>query len=864
VTLRAWVALAARESRGSAGRLAFFAACLAVGVAAVVAVDSLARALDAGIRGRARTLLAADLAVSSRRPLPPPLLAAADAVAGARRAEVRELPSVVSVPRPGGAGDAPGPSLLCELKAVGAGYPFYGELAVDPARPLAELLGDDRVLVGPELLFRLGVRPGDALRVGDAVLTIAGVVSSEPDRLEVSFTLGPRVLLSLAALDRTGLTATGSRVRYRLLVRLPGVPGAEETRRAAAALRAALPEPELAEVQTFVEAQPALRRGLERAERFLALVALLSLLIGGIGVAQAVRAWLAGRLDAIAVLRAVGVRPREALALYLGQTAALALAGSALGAVAGALAARAVPGLLAGVLPVAVEVGWRPAAMARGVALGVAVALLFALRPLADMLRVPPVRVLRREAEPVPVRRNVAALLAATLLVGVAAAAAVQSGSATRGALFALGLAAAAGALALASRVAVRAVARVPRDFGSVALRHGLAALARPGAGTLGAVVALGLGVLTVLGMYLVQQRLSAQLDAELPDRAPTVFVIDIQPDQWDGVRSELQRAGAADVDSVEVVMARLRAIRGVPVAELAAARRDGERDGGRDGGRGGGRGGDRRWVLTREQRLTSLATLPEGNVVVAGALWSDPGRPEISIEREYAADLGVGVGDAVTFDVQGVPLELAVTSLRSVEWQRFSINFFLVVEPGVLAGAPRSRLAAARVARDAEGPLQDRLAAAFPNVTVLRLREVLEKVVAVLEQVGLGVRVLGGFTVLAGIAILAGAVSAGAVRRSREVAICKALGMTRAQVAAAFAVEYALVGGVAGVVGAAGGVVMAALITHVGLEIRWAWSPGAVVAAVVIAVALSVVAGLAASLRALAAPPLAVLRHSD
>jgi putative ABC transport system permease protein len=498
--------------------------------------------------------------------------------------------------------------------------------------------------------------------------------------------------------------------------------------------------------------------------------------------------------------------------------------------------------------------------MARGVALGIGVALLFALRPLADVLRVPPVRVLRRDAEPVPVRRGVAALLGAVLLAGVAAAAALQSGSATRGALFALGLAAAAGALALASRVTVRAVARVPRDLGSVALRHGLAALARPGAGTLGAVVALGLGVLTVLGMYIVQQRLSAQLDAELPARAPTVFVVDIQPDQWDGVRSELARAGAEDVDSVEVVMARLRAIRGVPVAELAAARRAGDGS----GERGGGRGGDRRWVLTREQRLTSLATLPEDNVVVAGALWSDPARPEISIEREYAADLGVGVGDTVAFDVQGVPLELVVTSLRAVEWQRFSINFFLVVEPGVLEAAPRFRLAAARVPRDAEGPLQDRLAAGFPNVTVLRLREVLEKVVAVLEQVGLGVRVLGGFTVLAGIAILAGAVSAGAVRRSREVAICKALGMTRAQVAAAFAVEYALVGGVAGVVGAAGGVVMAALITRLGLEIPWAWHPAAVAAAVVIAVALSVLAGLVASARALAVPPLVVLRQSD
>ena len=852
MTARSWLALAVRESRGSAGRLAFFAACLAVGVAAVVAVDGLARAIDAGIRAQARTLLAADIAVSSRRPIPAALLAAADALPGARRAEVCELPSVVSVPAAGGDAAEPGASLLCELKAVAPGYPFYGALVTEPARPLAELLGDDRVLVGPELLARLGVRVGDALRIGDAVFTIAGAITVEPDRLEMSFTLGPRVMLSLAGLDRSGLAGLGSRVRYRLLVRLAGVAPAAAAQHAAAALRAAIPDPELVEVQTYVEAQPSLRRGLERAERFLALVALLSLLIGGIGVAQAVRAWLAGRLDAIAVLRALGVRPREALALYLAQTAALAAAGSAIGALAGALVARAVPGLLAGLLPVEVEVGWQPAAMARGVALGIGVALLFALRPLADVLRVPPVRVLRRDAEPVPVRRGVAAALLLALLGGIAFTAAVQSGSAVRGALFALGLAAAAAVLTLGAWAVVRVVGRAPRDLGAVALRHGIAALARPGAGTLGAVVALGLGVLTVLGMYLVQQRLSAQLDAELPARAPTVFLIDIQPDQWGGVQEALAGAAAEDVDSVEVVMARLRSIRGVPVSRLAAARREREGESGR------------RWVLTREQRLTSLATLPADNVIVAGALWSDPDRPEISIEQEYAADLGVGVGDTLTFDVQGVALELVVSSIRTVEWRRFSINFFLVVEPGVLDAAPRFRLAAARVAKDAEAPLQDRLAAAYPNVTVLRLREVLEKVVAVLEQVGLGVRLLGAFTVLAGIAILAGAVSAGAVRRGREVALYKTLGMTRAQVAAAFAVEYALLGGVAGVIGTAGGVVMAALVTRLGFEIPWAWDPGAYATAVAVAVVLTVVAGLAASARALAVRPLAVLRQSE
>ncbi|HSL18412.1 MAG TPA: FtsX-like permease family protein [Methylomirabilota bacterium] len=841
-----WLAISLRELRGSAGRIAFFAACLAVGVAAVVAVAGLSTALDSAIRAQARQLLAADLAVESRRPIPQAVLDAVAALPRARWAEVRELPSVVSVP----AADGPGGSLLAELKAVGEGYPFYGSVEVEPARPLGELLADDRVLVGPELLTRLDLAVGGGLVIGGERFTIAGVVISEPDRVGMSFTLGPRILLSPGGLDRTGLVAVGSRVEHRLLLGLPGDPEPERVAAAAELVRAAIAEPEFVELQTAAEAQPALRRGLDRVERFLGLVALLSLLIGGIGVAQAVRAWLAGRLDAIAALRALGVRPREVFGLYLGQTVVLALLGSVVGAVAGALVARAAPALVAGLLPVEVAVGWQPAAMARGVALGLGVALLFALRPLVDAMRVPPIRVLRRDAEPLPVSRAAAAALALALVAGIGATAAVQSGSLLRGAQFAGGLVAVAAVLAGSAWLVVWLVGRAPREHGPLTLRHGLAALARPGAGTIGAVVALGLGVVTVLGMFLVQERLSAQLDAELPLDAPTVFLVDIQPDQWPGVEAALRDAGARGLDSVEVVMARLAAIDGVPVAELVGDAAAGDRD--------------RRWVLTREQRLTSLETLPDDNVVVEGALWSHPDRAEVSVERDFAADLGVGVGDTLTFDVQGVPLELLVSSLRTVEWESFAINFFLVVEPGVLERAPRFRIAAARLDAAAELPLQDRLAAAFPNVTVLRLREVLDKVVAVLEQLGNGVRILGAFTVLAGIAILGGAVSATTARRGRQAALFKTLGMTRSQVVAVFAVEYALVGVVAGVLGVVGAIAMSWAVVSYGFELPWAWRLDAAAASLAVTVLLSVAAGLAASVRALAVRPLAVLRRAE
>jgi putative ABC transport system permease protein len=446
---------------------------------------------------------------------------------------------------------------------------------------------------------------------------------------------------------------------------------------------------------------------------------------------------------------------------------------------------------------------------------------------------------------------------------GVWATAAVQSGSAARGAWFVLGALGVTLLLALAARGVTRAAAhlraRQGGDGGAPGrfwLRHGLAALGRPGAGTQAAVVALGLGVLVVTGLWLVERRLTSELEGNLPEEAPSVFLIDIQPDQWGPLQEILREVGATGIDSVPVVMARLSAIDGVPVSELTDASYGRERveDVGED---------DRRWALTREQRLTYLDELPEDNRVVAGALWSEPGVAEVSVEEEFAGDLGVGVGSTLAFDLQGVPVELAVTSLRSVDWSTFGINFFLVVEPGVLEAAPQHRIAAVRLPPEAELRMQDRVVAAFPNVTVLRIREILEKVVAVIRAIAGGVRFVGTFTVLAGVAILGGAVAAGAARRRREVALLKALGTTRGGVVGIYAVEYALVGLVAGAIGSAGGAVLSWAVLTRGMEVDWAFDPVPLLAGVVGGAVVAVAAGLTASARALQSRPIDALRSA-
>jgi putative ABC transport system permease protein len=840
-----------RESRGARGRLAFFVACLSVGVAAVVAVAGMSASLDEGIRTEARQLLAADLAVEGNRPLPPGLDLAKAGLGEAQRTDIQETVTVVTGPptAPG----RPGKSQLVELKVVRGDYPFYGKLELQPKKPLRELLRPGTTVVAAELLSRLGLRPGDTLRIGGQPFRIAGVVLSEPDKISISLTLGPRVFLAPEGFARTGLLGRGSRVGYRTLLKLPAETSGPELDAAKQRLRRALlPNISFYRIETWREAQPALRQSIARVDRFLGLVALLSLFVGGIGVAQSVRAWMAGRLDAIAVLKCLGLRPREILPLYLGQTAILGLAGSLVGILAGALVQLALPSLFPDLIPAELIRPWQPQALLRGLGLGLGVAVLFSLPPLSAVLRVPPARVLRREAEPLPSHRWVAAATVLALILGVWTMASLQARSWDLGARFTAGVAAAALVLTLAAFLVSRAIRRMPRE--SVRrpwLRHGIAALARPGASTMGAIVALGLGVLVVLSMSLVQRRLNRELSTDVPRDAPSAFLVDVQPAQWPGVLALLQREGATRIESVPVVMARISALDGRTVRELTRGER-----------RGQGREGGRRWALTREQRLTYMEKLPTDNQIVAGSLWSDPKRAEVSVEQEFADDLGLKLGSTVRFDIQGVPVELTVTSLRTVDWRTFGINFFLVVEPGVLETAPQQRLAAFQLRPGTEQRVQDLLAAGYPNITLLRIREILEKVVKVLDRIGVGIRFLGGFTVLAGIAILAGAVTAGSVRRGREVALLKTLGMTRRGVAGTFAVEYALIGLVAALIGTLGGTALAWGILRRGFEMDFRFEPLPIAVALASGVLLTIAAGLAASFRALERRPIEVLRE--
>ncbi|MEM6705018.1 MAG: FtsX-like permease family protein [Acidobacteriota bacterium] len=833
------------ELRGSRSRILFWTLCLAVGVGAVVGVAGLGSSLESALRREARALLAGDLAVRSNGELPDVIQQTLDAEEGLQQVRVREVLGVArrAETRPSGAN-----SVLVAIKSIDGPYPFFGEIgfgdttfSADAATgSLADELGDDAAVVAPELLSRLGLQIGDSILLGQEPLRIAATVVSEPDRLPGTVAIGPRLFVHRRVLDRSGITGFSGFTRNKTLLAVADGASADEL---AERLRTAAGENSSVRVETFADAQPSLRRELDRLENFLGLAALLSLLIGGVGIAQGVNSWISSRLDSLAILKCLGVRPREVLWLYLLQSLLLGLTGSLFGCLFGLFVLWGVPQLLADFVPADAVRLWQPTALLRGLLLGVGVALAFSLPPLLSVLRVPPNRVFRRTAQPLPGSSWLPALALLSALFTVGGLAALQSGSAMLASAFVGGVLVTVVGLTVGAYAVARVARRLIRPKQPHWLRHGLAALSRPEAGTLGAIVALGLGLFVILTMTLVQAHLEAQIEGELPSDAPSAFLVDIRPEQWAGVEQLLQDGAAESIDSVPVVRARLASIDGTPSEELVTD--------------------DNRWALAREQRVTYLDDLPDDNELVAGELWADDDLLELSLEEEYAREIGAELGSTVELRSGEQSVELRVTSLRSVQWEGFGINFFLVAEPGALDSLSQIRLAAVRLPPDAEQGVQDAVAEEYPNVLFVRIREMLDKILILLGRLLTGIRVLGGFTVLSGLAILFGAVATSHARRGQEVALMKTLGMTRLDVLRSFAVEYALVGLAASTIASAGALAAAAWVVVREMEIAWRWQPMTVAAVLVFGTLLSVIAGTLASTRALARPPIDSLRDA-
>lgn len=835
--------MAWRQTRGAWRHFLAFFVCIALGVAALVSVGTLAAGLDGAVTREAKALTGGDLELRSARPLEPPAQAALDRLraGGARTTAVRELVAMARNP-------ASGATLLVELKAVEAAYPLYGRVEVRPPRPAGALLaGGGTALVEPPLLDRLGLAVGDALLLGAASFRIAGVIEREPDRSSSFVTLGPRVMIDAAALPPTGLAAYGSRVRYRTLVRLPA--GASP-RAAHEALGRAIADPSV-RVTAFDEARPGLRRFFSQLATYLGLVGLASLFVGGIGVASSVAMFVRRQLATIAVLKCLGAGSRALLAAYLVQIQALAVLGSLAGAGLGVLIQPALVRAVQPFAPFTLQPSWDAWTLARGLLMGTLTALLCALWPLLAVRAVPPSLILRRDVEAAAWRAPRPWAAALPLVGGLAALAVWQAGSLELGAIFVGAALVALGVLVLLSWGLVLLVRALPPG-GGLAWRQGLAGLRRPGGHAMRVVVAFGAGVMLLVAIALLEGSLSRQIAFERKQEAPSFFFIDVQPDQREPFARLVASAGGGVTPTLTpVVRGRLAAIDGRPVSrELIEARK--------------AAAPDKVWYFTREYVLTFAAEPGPGTAITHGRWWTaaEATRPRVSLEEEAARQLGVSVGDTLVFDVQGVAVEVEVMSLRRVDWQSLAANFFAILSPGALEGAPVTYVATARVPASAETGLQDRVVAEFPNVTAIPVRAVLERVTTLLGQIGFAVRLMAMFSITAGLTVMGSTLAATRYQRLYETVILKTLGATRATVARAFAIEYACLGAVAGL----GGVLLAAALTWVVhrfvLDVPWTFEPAPLAAGVAAATAVALAVGGLATVRLLGRAPLAVLRQ--
>lgn len=880
--------MAWRETRGAWRHFLYFFVCIAVGVGALVGVSLFAAHVDRAVTKEARGLLGGDLEIRSSHPLGDKgrdvLLSLGER--GITTTRVSELVAMAARTESGALSGQR--TQIVELKAVESSYPFYGILRLEPQHSLDHLLHPDPAackepsclgaVVQESLLLRMGVAVGDRLKIGRATFLITGLVRTEPDRMANAFSLGPRVLISQDGLRASELIKPGSRVRERQLLRLPAGLALEPLR---AELRGRLAA-ENVRVSGYRDAQPQLKQFLEQLSRYLGLIGLTALFIGGLGVAMSIQAFLQEKLKTIAVLKTVGADSATIVRTYVVQALGLGFLGSLAGMLLGIGLQRVLPPLLAGVfvsdlldqLGGSVELSSASIGpLLKGGALGLLTTLLFTLWPLLRIREIKPAAIFRRDVESAP--SDVAAqtlswrarwglddrlnlLTAVAIVAGLGGLSIWQAGSWKVGGLFMGGLILAVAMLFGCARALVGGLRRLPRPA-SLSLRYAMGNIARPGGHTAGTLVAIGMSVIVIVTVALVEQALLHQVGETRPVDAPTFFFIDVQPDQQEGF-GKLVRAqtGGRSPELTPLVRSRLHAVNGEAVKFEEEREQEERREEGKDERR-------RQWYLSREYVLTFLEALPKGNEIVRGAWWK-PGQvfpgPQVSVEEEAAKSLGLEIGSTMEFDIQGATIAAEVSSIRKVEWGNFSTNFYLILSPGSLDGAPVTYVATINVPPEQEVPLQQAVVASFPNVSAIHVGDVLDNFARVLDRLALAIRAVAVFCVVTGGLVMAAALAATRYRRLYESVILKALGATRGLIARTFAAEYALLGLVGGMMAIGLSSALSWLVLTYIFELPWSLYPAVLLTGLGLTILLTLVVGFLSTYQILGQRPLAILRY--
>jgi putative ABC transport system permease protein len=881
--------MAWRETRGAWRHFAYFFVCIAVGVGALVAVGLFADQVNRAVTKEARGLLGGDIEIRSSHRLTDngERLLVDLAQRGIATTRVSELVAMAVRPT-AGAEMASQATQIVELKAVEEAYPLYGLLNLEPAQPLNRMLHPDRAACGTPacfgavvqeaLLLRMGLAVGDRLKIGQAVFLVTGIVRLEPDRMANAFSLGPRVIISRQGLEAADLIKRGSRVRERHLLKVPEGIALEPLR---AELRTLL-KAESVRVTGYRDAQPQLKQFLAQLSRYLGLVGLTALFIGGVGVAMSIRAFIREKLKTIAILKSLGAESSAVVRIYLLQALGLGLLGSMAGMAGGYVLQVLLPPLLTNAMAaevleqLGVSTGLSVGSIVpliKGGLLGVLATVLFAAWPLLSIREIKPGVILRQEVETKPdtersvratgvlgwiKRERLKAVTAATLGTGLGGLAIWQAANWKVGLLFIGGLALAVSLLFLASRVALHWLTRLPRPR-SVCLRYAVGNVTRPGGDSAGILIAIGLSVTIIVTVSLIEKALIREVGEARPDDAPTFFFIDIQPDQTEAfVRLVEGRTGGSRPELTPLVRSRIHRVGGETVRVDEEQEQDEERDESKEDRR-------RQWYVSREYALTYLERLPKGNEIVRGQWWTagqDFPKPLVSVEEEAAKAMGLNIGSTVEFDIQGTSVAAEVSSIRKVDWGTFSTNFYMILSPGSLEGAPLTYVGTIHVDKGQEIPLQQAVVTAFPNVSAIHVGDVLDNFGRVLDRLSLAIRAVALFCLVSGALVMAAALATTRYRRLYEAVILKALGATRALLAGTFAVEYLLLGLVGGAVAVWLSSALSWLVLTYIFELSWSLHPGVLFLGVLLTMVLTLTVGFLSTFRILGERPLSILRH--
>lgn len=816
-------------------------ACIALGVAVIAGVGTLSDALRSGFESQGKVLLGGDVTLAR------PHREASDAERRwmAARGRVSETATLRSMARRLDNAD----QALVEVKGVDQAYPLAGELKIKGGAAAGPLLfGGGGALVDPILLERLGINVGDRLQLGHTEIQIRGLIESEPDKISDRFTMGPRVLISHDTLEKSRLADPGGLVRWRYAIDLHGPTDPPTLFAFRAAVAEGLPEGGFA-VNDRRNPSPSVTRTLDQLRQFLTLIGLASLMIGGVGVANAVRAYIDRRRKVIATMRSLGASGRQIFTLHLVQVLALALAGIAIGLGVGLLLPKLLDIGLAGVLPVRVEflVAWRTLALAAGY--GLLVALLFTLWPLGRAAEIRAAALFREDVAPTSQRPPVPVMLATGATAVALAALAIATSDARMIAVYFLGgIAAVFIVFPALGTVMTWASRRLPRPR-RPELALALGSLGAPGGLTRSVVMSLGAGLSLLSAVALVDSSIVTELGMRLPKNSPNYFLLDIPQAEMSALERVVVRSSPeARLVEAPMLRGRLVALAGRPVEQVKAPP-------------------EAQWVLRGDRGLSYSATIPHGSSVVAGEWWSPDyaGEPLVSFEADLAKHLNLAIGDTVTVNVLGRNVTARIANLREVHWESLGINFVLVFSPNVLKGAPHNLLATitlppgATIAEEAQ--LARDIGKAHPAVTVIRVKEAIDAFNTVFSKIMTAVRVAGGVTLVAGALVLAGALTTAQRQRVRLAVILKTIGGTRRQILAMHLFEYLVLATVTAAVAVVIGALGAwAVLTYL-MKVQFAFSWSAILQTMAMSIGLVVAFGLIGTTRVLGARPVPYLR---